>query len=82
MQQGTFDLVILDLMLPDGDGEDILPLLNKPGQPSIPVIVFSAKDIPREVAKNIQAALTKSRTSTQDLLSIIRSTIQSRQVKG
>lgn len=28
LQQQTFDLVILDLMLPDGDGEDLLPLLK------------------------------------------------------
>ena len=36
-----FDLVILDLMLPDGVVEDLLPRLKGPGRSPTPVIVFS-----------------------------------------
>ncbi|NQU57190.1 MAG: response regulator, partial [Rhodospirillales bacterium] len=79
LQKETFDLVILDLMLPDGDGESLLSLLNKPGQPSTPVIIFSAKDVSRETADTISAALVKSQTSNEDLLNTISSTIKSRQ---
>ena len=76
LEHEHFDLVILDLILPDGDGESFLPLLNKPGQPMTPVIVFSAKDVSHETAESIQAALVKSQTSNEELLKTIRSVIK------
>jgi len=78
LKQQTFDLVILDLMLPDGEGETLLPLLNKPGQQSTPVIIFSAKEVSREISENIRAVLLKSQTTNEDLLNTIRSTIEAR----
>ena len=79
LERENFDLVILDLALPDGDGGELLPLLNKPGRASIPVIVFSAGDVSRETAKGISAALVKSQTSNDELLSTIRSVIETSQ---
>jgi len=76
LTQDMFDLVILDLKLPDGEGESLLPLLNKPGHPSIPVIIFSAKDVSRETAESIKAVLVKSRTTNEVLLHTIQSTIE------
>src|SRR5690606_15017134 len=38
-----FDLVILDLMLPDGSGFDLLGRMRRRGDP-IPVIVLSSRD--------------------------------------
>ncbi|MBT3358295.1 MAG: PAS domain S-box protein [Rhodospirillales bacterium] len=78
MEANPFDLVILDLMLPDGKGETLLPFLNRPDRPSTPVIVFSAKDISRDTAKSIEVALIKTQTSNDELLNIIRSTIAAR----
>ncbi len=78
LQHEVFDLVILDLALPDGDGETLLPLLNKAGAPPTPVIIFSASEVSRDVAKTISAALIKSQTSNEDLLSTIRATIEAR----
>ncbi|MCW8915698.1 MAG: CHASE domain-containing protein [Magnetovibrio sp.] len=75
LEQDHFDLVILDLMLPDGDGESIMPMLNRKDGSMIPVIVFSAKDAHHSPSANIHAALVKSNTSNEDLLNIIRSTI-------
>ncbi|MDH3772185.1 MAG: response regulator, partial [Nitrospirota bacterium] len=43
LKEQNFDLVILDLMLPDGPGEELLPSLHKADGSAIPVIVFSAK---------------------------------------
>ena len=63
-------------MLPDGDGEDLLPFLNKPGGASTPVGVFLAKDLSRETAESIQAVLVKSRTSNEELLNVICSVIE------
>ena len=70
-----FDLVILDLGLPDGPGEDILPLLNQDSGKSTRVIIFSASDVSAETAIKVQAALTKTRTSNEQLLNTIRSCI-------
>ena len=65
-------------MLPDGDGEDLLPFLNKPGGASTPGGVFLAKDLSRETAESIQAVLVKSQTSNEELLSVINSAIEAR----
>jgi len=72
----TYDLVILDLMLPDGDGETLLPLLSKPGAPATPVIVFSAKDVSGEAVDGIEATLVKSQTTNDKLLATIRAAIE------
>ncbi len=75
LEREVFDLVILDLILPDGDGEALLSLLNKPGQPSTPVIIFSAKDISRETVNSVTSALVKSQTTNEVLLDTIRATL-------
>ncbi|MBT4463103.1 MAG: hypothetical protein HOC60_00330, partial [Rhodospirillaceae bacterium] len=46
--------------------------------PSTPVVIFSAMDVSRETSKTISAVLTKSQTSNDELLSTIRSAIESR----
>ncbi len=76
LENEPFDLVVLDLMLPDGNGEFLLPMLNSPERPSIPVIVFSALDVSHEMTKKVQAALIKTQTSNEQLLKTIRSIIQ------
>jgi DNA-binding response OmpR family regulator len=75
----TFDLVLLDLGLPDGDGKDLLSLLRRPDGQSTPVIVFLAKDVSRATVESVRAALVKSRTSNELLLDTIRSVIKSDQ---
>lgn len=77
LQNELFDLVILDLMLPDGDGESILPLLKQPNGTSTPVIVFSAREIHANAIQSIRTVLVKSQTTNQDLLNTIRSAIES-----
>jgi DNA-binding response OmpR family regulator len=74
-----FDLVILDLILPDGSGERLIPFLRKPASGSIPVIVFSAKEMSRETAENVAAALVKSETSNEDLMNTIKSILDVRE---
>lgn len=80
IEKETFDLVTLDLTLSDGDGEDLLPLLNRSDQPSIPVVIFSARDSSDEAAGSVHAALVKSQTSNEELLKVIGSAIKSDQV--
>jgi PAS domain S-box-containing protein len=75
LEKDIFDVVILDLTLPDGDGESLLPLLNMPGKPKIPVIIFSAKDVSGLTVEKIEATLIKSKTSNEDLLDTIQASI-------
>ncbi|NQV19847.1 MAG: response regulator, partial [Rhodospirillales bacterium] len=75
LKKDHFDLVILDLGLPDGAGEDLLPLLRREDQTSIPVVVFSVDEISSVMAKRVSASLVKSRTTNETLLKTIRSTI-------
>lgn len=75
----TYDLVILDLILPDGSGEDVLPLLSNKDGRTTPVIVFSAKDFSDERSERFVASLIKSRTTNEKLLGTIRSVIETGQ---
>ena len=68
-----FDLVILDVKLPDGSGLDLLPLLKNRGRAITPVIIFSAKGVNGNISKQVDAALEKSSTSNEELLETIRS---------
>jgi PAS domain S-box-containing protein len=81
LSRETFDLVILDLTLPDGDGEELLHLLKREDGTTIPVVVFSGRDVSAQSSEKIQAALIKSRTSNEALLHTIRSVMESGYVK-
>jgi PAS domain S-box-containing protein len=64
------DLVVLDLVLPDGDGADLLPELARCSPPT-PVIIFSAVDITTSTAHSALRRLIKSRCDTRELARII-----------
>jgi len=66
-----FDLVILDLNLPDGNGQDLLPLLDEFPQNGTPVIIFSADEPPAEVAAKVRAVLVKSKATNEEFLAMI-----------
>lgn len=73
LSKENFDLVLLDLILPDGSGMELLPKLCKQ---HIPVVVFSAFDLPKDYIQFVEAALTKSRTSDSELLAAIKAAIK------
>jgi DNA-binding response OmpR family regulator len=75
LQSRTFDLIILDLILPDGAGEDLIPLIRQSASKHAPVIVFSAKEMSRGALRSVQAALVKSRATGEELLEVILSAI-------
>jgi len=62
-----FDLVILDIALPDGSGLDLLPLLSALTPPT-PVLIFSAHEVDGPIAGRVASVLIKSRTSDRQLL--------------
>jgi DNA-binding response OmpR family regulator len=63
-----FDLVILDLLLPDGNGAEILPILAKY---HIPIILFSAVELDQEYARYFHDALAKSPAVNENILGSI-----------
>ena len=70
LEAERFDLVILDIGLPDGTGLDLLPLLQN--QLSLtPVIIFSGDSINGEVLNKVDAALVKSQVSNEELIKTI-----------
>lgn len=76
LQQHDYDLVILDPMLPDGSGTDLLPLLRQGAAHPIPVVLFSAREEEPHILHQVNAALVKSRTSNEQLLETITAIIQ------
>jgi len=68
-----YDLIILDLALPDGDGAELLPNL---GRKHIPVVVFSAYDLPGDYSNFVFKAMMKSKTSNEELLQTIKAAMR------
>jgi|GEM_PF-765959 len=69
LDSDEYSLVILDVELPDGSGLELLSQLD------VPVLVFSAGDIPPDISKRVNAALVKSMTSNTKLTETIKTLI-------
>lgn len=74
---GAFDLVLLDLALPDGDGET-LPDLAGDAQ----VVIFSASDATPALTRRVAGALVKSRTTEFQLRDQVVALMAGRQAGG
>jgi len=66
-----FDMVLLDLGLPDGSGWELLQLINRM-TPRPRVVIFSAHDAGADRGQNADLYLVKSQTSEQQLIDTIR----------
>ncbi len=71
LRNQSFDLVLLDIGLPDGSGLDLLDEINKL-QPAPQVVIFSAQDVSEQYIGQVTAVLRKSKTSNQELLDTIK----------
>ncbi|MES2188377.1 MAG: ATP-binding protein [Pseudomonadota bacterium] len=71
LASGIYDLVLLDLGLPDGNGWDLLDELHSQ-HPGLPVVVMSASELTGDQLEQVQAALAKSRTSEERFLSVLK----------
>jgi PAS domain S-box-containing protein len=65
-----FALILLDLQLPDGHGSELFRSLP-PRNATTPIVVFSVEEANRPTIESVHAALVKSRTSNEQLLSIL-----------
>ena len=70
LAQGSFDLVLLDIGLPDGEGTELLPFVGV-----TPVIIFSATEGDLAASEKVAASLVKSRATEGDLRKAINSVL-------
>jgi PAS domain S-box-containing protein len=70
-----FDLAIIDLMLPDGDGSELFDQLAQTYPPP-PVIIFSALDSPVHDSRLALRQLVKSRHDGGELATLIQHLLQ------
>lgn len=72
LRLAAFDLVILDLGLPDGSGMELLTDLRDENGCGVPVIVYSAQEMDAALADRVDAVLTKSKSSLAGLARTVR----------
>ena len=65
-----FDVVILDINLPDGSGWELLPLIRD-RQPEARVVILSGTDTTEDEINRVEAVLLKSQVSAHELLDAI-----------
>lgn len=71
-----FDLVVVDIALAGGSGLDLLPDLRDSEGRAIPVIVLSEPGANPTCAAQVQAALTKSHASIDQLVATLRRPVE------
>ncbi len=75
--QRNFDLVVLDIGLPDGSGLEVLDFMAA-RRLAIPVVLFSAHETGPEVNSRVAAVLVKSRSSNKELEETIHRVMERR----
>jgi PAS domain S-box-containing protein len=68
LQQKHFDVVILDLTLPDGSGAELLGAIPS----DTVVIIFSASEVNVHLASQVQHAMTKTKASEIAIAELVR----------
>ena len=70
-----FDVVVLDLGLPDGDGVQLLDLLHR-RHAGLPVVIFTGQEPPEAVRARAWSTLVKSRHSEERLAEVVSRLIE------
>jgi len=66
-----FNLIILDMTLPDGSGMDIINQLNS-NKTELPIIVFTGHDV-IDGMPNVKRVFLKNRHNSEDLVKLVDS---------
>lgn len=72
LEQEHFDLVLLDLGLPDGSGDELIDAIGIDTQ----VVMFSGDPTSSVLGQHVGAALTKATTSNERLLATIKNVLE------
>lgn len=76
LQNADYDMVILDINLPDGNGLKLLPIENSKHQ-KISVIIFSVYDVLTSPEQDVSAVLVKANTTNQQLMQTVKDVFES-----
>ncbi len=76
LESEKFDLAILDMGLPDGNGLELLDVLKCSKNDAMPAIIFSSDSVNKETESQV-AALVKSNHSNEDLLELVGRLVKS-----
>ncbi len=71
LEQEQFDLVLLDLFLPDGSGAELINFIGKGTQ----VVIFSGEAPSNALSRQVSATLIKAATSNERLLATIKNVL-------
>ncbi|MDL2199265.1 CHASE domain-containing protein [Halopseudomonas aestusnigri] len=70
LARGSWDLVLLDLLLPDGNGFTLIEEIHQ-YHPGLPIVVLSSTELSTEQLSSVEAALAKSRTEPRAFLDVL-----------
>jgi signal transduction histidine kinase len=73
LRNGSVSLLLLDLALADGTGLDLLDRLPSLTARSLPVVILSGSEVPRDLQRRVAATLVKSRVSEAHIVKTIHS---------
>ena len=76
----TYDLVLLDLGLPDGSGWELMSVINSL-EAAPPVVVLSGNEITAEQRSRVQGALAKSRISNTAFVQTLQQILHGRSIQ-
>lgn len=79
LEDADYDLVMLDLLLPDGHGESLLPFIHANGSFPPQVIVFSNNELPASLVAKVDAAIVEAQTSKEMLRRQIKALLERRE---
>ncbi len=65
-----YDLILLDLFLPDGHGETLWETIHL-AQPDVPIVILSGHEVPRKLADNVAAVLHKDESTLTRVVSTL-----------
>jgi len=77
LDKEDFDVVLLDIELPDGSGLDLLDKINNKENPP-EVVIFSVYDVENDYAERVNTVLTKSTTDNFTLIDVINNAVNHR----
>jgi PAS domain S-box-containing protein len=75
LREQEFDLLLLDLHLPDGCSLDLVPSLRGLAKQDLPVVLYSDARAPKNTPAAVRVALPQSGTSPEQLVTTIRSLV-------
>ena len=75
LHSNRFDLIVLDLGLPDGSGLEFLDTLASLGELPIPVMILSASEVSDDVKRSVASVMVKSRASEAKIVKKIQSLV-------